>query len=326
MGLRVHFTNEDLRRVTMARTPQVFQEVVLSLTLLQQRPVGTVFDSWHRWARKRLPRSARRVAVLVSAEKGSPDFLTPAGADDFEAGLEQMMGTPRVQLRAEVEQYAVTSAPVSWTRSLARGAVDTLDDLGVALREYHDTVILPVRPHLRRQFDTAIAHGMRSLADGGLDSLLNGLHPAVQWRAPVLEFVGDCQDMDVHLGGRGVHLLPTFFGRQVMVSDDPAAPYTIIYPIDHHTAWHPAASATVAGTGQALAALLGETRATVLRCIELSGGATTTDLARRTGVSPGTVSHHTAVLREAGLITTRRTGTSVLHAVTPLGVTLLQGV
>ncbi|MGW1932920.1 ArsR family transcriptional regulator [Streptomyces sp. NPDC001919] len=38
---------------------------------------------------------------------------------------------------------------------------------------------------------------------------------------------------------------------------------------------------------------------------------TTTDLARRTGVSNATASAHAAALRGAGLITTTRTGRSV---------------
>ncbi|MFJ8297128.1 ArsR family transcriptional regulator [Streptomyces sp. NPDC094447] len=50
---------------------------------------------------------------------------------------------------------------------------------------------------------------------------------------------------------------------------------------------------------------------------------TTTDLARRTGVSNATASAHAAALRGAGLITTTRTGRSVHHERTPLGALLL---
>jgi DNA-binding transcriptional ArsR family regulator len=46
-------------------------------------------------------------------------------------------------------------------------------------------------------------------------------------------------------------------------------------------------------------------------------------LARRVGVSAASVSQHTAVLREAGLIHTSRIGKAVLHTMTPLGTALL---
>jgi DNA-binding transcriptional ArsR family regulator len=72
----------------------------------------------------------------------------------------------------------------------------------------------------------------------------------------------------------------------------------------------------------ALANLLGRTRASVLTAIA-DGVVTTGALARRLDVSSAAVSQHTAVLREAGLITTRRHHSSVLHNPTQVGLTLL---
>ncbi|WP_209644884.1 ArsR/SmtB family transcription factor [Kibdelosporangium banguiense] len=53
-------------------------------------------------------------------------------------------------------------------------------------------------------------------------------------------------------------------------------------------------------------------------------GATTTELAKRLGVAPSSVSRHTNVLREAGIIATYRQGSSVLHSATSLGIALLR--
>ncbi|WP_434099571.1 ArsR/SmtB family transcription factor [Streptomyces sviceus] len=50
--------------------------------------------------------------------------------------------------------------------------------------------------------------------------------------------------------------------------------------------------------------LLGPTRAAILRAS--ATGSTTTEAARRAGVTPTTASHHTAVLRDSGLITSHR--------------------
>ncbi|MGW1712875.1 ArsR/SmtB family transcription factor [Streptomyces sp. NPDC002156] len=61
----------------------------------------------------------------------------------------------------------------------------------------------------------------------------------------------------------------------------------------------------------------------MLHAITTGHGITTTDLAQRTGISPATVSHHTTVLRDAGLITTHRNGTNAHHLPTPLGAQLV---
>ncbi|MGW6875905.1 ArsR/SmtB family transcription factor [Streptomyces xanthophaeus] len=74
---------------------------------------------------------------------------------------------------------------------------------------------------------------------------------------------------------------------------------------------------------RALAALLGATRAQVLVLIAVHARATTSDLVEDLAVSAATVSHHTSVLRHSDLITTRRDGVSVHHALTPLGESLL---
>jgi DNA-binding transcriptional ArsR family regulator len=68
-------------------------------------------------------------------------------------------------------------------------------------------------------------------------------------------------------------------------------------------------------------ALLGATRATILRSV--LDGNTTTGLASLTGVAPATISHHTGVLRNAGLIATNRDGNCARHCITPLGLRVL---
>ena len=51
----------------------------------------------------------------------------------------------------------------------------------------------------------------------------------------------------------------------------------------------------------------------------------TTELARRMGVSAGGVSQHLGVLREAGLVSTQRDRRSVLYVRTPLADSLVRG-
>jgi Helix-turn-helix domain len=56
----------------------------------------------------------------------------------------------------------------------------------------------------------------------------------------------------------------------------------------------------------------------------IAQGCTTTELADRVGISLAAASQHASVLRDAGLITTRRQGSAVLHVLTPLGAELLR--
>jgi DNA-binding MarR family transcriptional regulator len=67
---------------------------------------------------------------------------------------------------------------------------------------------------------------------------------------------------------------------------------------------------------------MGHTRANVLRAIHI--GQTTTQLGRSLNISAASASRHTAVLREAGLITSHRQLSAVLRTLTPLGTALLE--
>ncbi|MGW0577145.1 helix-turn-helix domain-containing protein [Streptomyces sp. NPDC002920] len=55
----------------------------------------------------------------------------------------------------------------------------------------------------------------------------------------------------------------------------------------------------------------------------IAEGASTSQLARRVGLSIASASEHATVLRRAGLVTTHRTGRTRHHSLTPLGAELL---
>ncbi|MEO3748795.1 helix-turn-helix domain-containing protein [Plantactinospora sp. B5E13] len=76
-----------------------------------------------------------------------------------------------------------------------------------------------------------------------------------------------------------------------------------------------------ARTSDALGAVLGRGRARLL--VEMRAPVSTTELARRTGISAGGVSQHLAVLRAAGLVTTQRDGRKVLNLRTTVADALL---
>ncbi|GDY53473.1 hypothetical protein SVIO_040960 [Streptomyces violaceusniger] len=121
-----------------------------------------------------------------------------------------------------------------------------------------------------------------------------------------------------------------------MTYRNPELTPVLVYPVEHarcglipRPEQRPAvASGSGAGAGsgsgsaRTLGKLVGQTRSAVL--LEVGGGCTTSELARRVGVSLASASQHASVLREAGLVHTLRQGSAVLHTLTPLGAALLR--
>ncbi|KFU80320.1 Helix-turn-helix domain-containing protein [Amycolatopsis lurida] len=121
-------------------------------------------------------------------------------------------------------------------------------------------------------------------------------------------------DRDLHLRGRGIRLVPSYFcwDTPVALADEDLPP-VLGFPVSHEHEPAP--------LPKHLATLLGRTRAAVLYAV--AGCPTSGELADRLGVSAAAVSRHTTVLRDAGLITSRRHGAVVLHHLTPAGAALL---
>ncbi|MCQ0022641.1 winged helix-turn-helix domain-containing protein [Streptomyces somaliensis DSM 40738] len=322
--LRIHFTDADLAGVRMAARPDALWETVLSFHRLRDRRGAPVYGEWRSEARARLNGETRLLAALIPVRGYFPDFLTPPeGLQGLEAGLEAVRATPPARIRAELsllasERAAGASRP-SWTAALAEGRREPLDRLLGALRGYHRAAVEPYWTSIQALVEADRAARGRALLDGGTEELLASLPPVLRWRAPVLE-ADYPVDRDVRLGGRGLLLQPSYFCRGTAVTyRDPGLPPVLVYPAAH---------AEVHGTagdpgGAPLGRLVGHTRSAVLRAI--GQGGTTSELARRAGVSLASASQHAGVLRDAGLVLTLRQGSSVLHTLTPLGAALLHG-
>jgi DNA-binding transcriptional ArsR family regulator len=224
-------------------------------------------------------------------------------------------------LRADLSQLG--GPPQPWRRSLADGDPPTLRLLGRALREYHRSALAEHWSSIRAHVDADLLGRTRTLCESGVERLLSSLHPAtIRWQHPTLH-ISYPVERDVHLDGRGLRLAPAFFCwlKPITVRAAEHAP-VLVYPIDHRLDW---ASAEAPPLDTRLPALLGNTRAAVLQTVAAGAGYSTTEIARRVGISMPSTSHHTSVLREAGLIATRQQGRQVMHAVTPLGLALLAG-
>ncbi|MFH8480870.1 ArsR/SmtB family transcription factor [Streptomyces sp. NPDC018055] len=333
--LRIHVSRLDLSRVRMATRPDAMWETILSFHRLRDRRASTVFGKWRTETRARLNGEAQLLSAVVPPRGYFPDFLTPSqeGAEPFglDVGMEALRDTPADRIRRELDLMAagrrrggrgpggpgagrITAALPA---ALSEGRAEPLARLIGALRSYHDAAVEPYWPHIRASVEADRAVRGRALLDGGADGLLATLPPMIRWRAPVLE-VDYPVDRDLYLDGRGLLLQPSFFCRSTpVVYRDPSLPPVLVYPVTHTGA------PEFAEPGPWLGRLVGHTRSAVLQSI--GNGCTTSELARRAGVSLASASQHASVLREAGLVLTLRHGSSVLHTLTPLGGSLLRG-
>lgn len=320
--LRLHFTSDDLARVRVVPAPDVLWETILSATVLGGRQGPVIFDPWRARTRSRVqllqPAQMSLLCYLARPVGNFPDFLTPFGTvDDLEAGIEKVMTTPGPRLRREV---AVLTGRSPWTQPLLDGDKAAVVALGDALRRYHKAAISPYWSRLQALVDADRAVRARAMLDGGVEGLLESLRPVLQWHSPIL--TGSYPvDRDLHLNGRGLVLVPSVFcWRDPVTLIDPELPPVLVYPVaGQQPGWW--TSPPAVPVRDSLTNLLGDTRAAVLAVIE--DGCTTTELARRVGVSLPSASRHATVLREAGLVTSTRLRNTIVHTLTPLGRSLL---
>ncbi|MFF1842445.1 winged helix-turn-helix transcriptional regulator [Streptomyces sp. NPDC058232] len=324
--LRIHFSGPDLGRTRLTTEPDPLWETAASLHRLQTKRGRGTYAAWLRFACEKLndPALARTVRHLLlplfPRAAYFPDFLTPAAASEgLSPGLEAIRATPSARVAAELGQLTrvVTATPRGLTRL---AAAEHRSELTAGLRAYYDALIAPHEATIRTRIEAERVFRTRSLLGRGVEDMLSDLGPGLRWRSPVLEADHPTVDADLHLGGRGLRLVPSYFcwGSAVVLAD-PELPPVLVYPMRHERA--PAAPDIADGDAVPLTTLLGRTRALVLRAS--ATGATGSELARSLGISPGTVTFHTKALRDSQLIASVRYATTVLHTLTPLGLALL---
>ncbi|MGP4112124.1 helix-turn-helix domain-containing protein [Streptomyces sp. 4N509B] len=340
--MRIHFSAADIARVRLAEGASQLAATTLSaLRLAFPGPARP--GSWRRatGAHVRAHGPCLFTAAACTANGPVPGFLLRGhpGEATWEGEVERLRATPRATLRADLEHVAGQRALPRSLRAVADGDRDALDALARAVHVYHRSAIAPYWAGIAAHLDADLAHRARVVARGGAEELLNTLHPRMRFRPPVLEIAGE-DSLEYRLDGRGLLLVPAPFTSYVPCDPAEAQP-TLHYQVPHL----PSVTTRSPGQGQAqgqgqghgpapsdgfaaLAALLGHGRASVLTATSTATaaageGLNTSRLAERTGLSPATVSEHTAILRRAGLLATHQAGRSRRHTLTPLGRRLL---
>jgi DNA-binding transcriptional ArsR family regulator len=330
--LRILFSSDDIARTRVANGADPVWELVLSLHLLQGRTHDPVMSGWRRDVTDTLRRdvTAGRLRLLfaLNPPRGYfPDFLTPAGSGEgLEPGLDAIRSTPVTRLRQDLTILAADNVLPPTAASLARGDVETLTHLTDSMRAYREVAVAPYWTRIQAAVEADRGARARAFLDGGAEGLLQSLRPAMRWNAGVLEIPHYPVTRELHLDGRGLLLVPAYFcARTPVTLLDPALPPVLVYPVQRlgglNLSDEAAPPADRENGREALAALLGRTRAAVLEVVD--AGCSTGEVARRVGISPAAASQHATVLRKAGLLVTRRERNTVLHTLTPLGRAML---
>jgi DNA-binding transcriptional ArsR family regulator len=305
--IRLRLGVDDVARTRFA-APGPYCELSVSAQVIQQ-PTSP-FRRLCATRGVRLPASASQLLELVPAHGNVPDFLAPEGANSLEEALDVVMSTPHRLIRNDMTTLPDPAAS-SWMLDLADGCMSARKELASSLRDYHDQVLEVLWPAIEHVVETDLRFRAWQLATKGVAATVDNLHPGIRWRDGVVEVDGPL-DAEVDLSGRGLQLMPSLWTRPGFTGRWTQP--TLVYPLGRFAWMAPTATKS---DGDPLAAVLGTTRARVLRA--LADGHTTSGLARVLGISLASASSHAAVLRDAGLVTSRRQGQSVRHTLTRLG-------
>jgi hypothetical protein len=319
----LHLGPEDVANLRFAISP--LMELHNSVRALEHPEAKALHLPWVAATRERVGGIDMALLQALQPRKAyTPDFVDPpprSPLGELEQELEAMLATPPEQVRRELRRaYAGPPArelPAVLEPLLAdpRRELPALADL---FRAYWERALAPHWPRIRALLEGDVLYRARQLADGGAQRLFADIHPEVSFAEETLR-IDMPFEVTADLAGRGMVFVPSAFTwPRPAASIEPPYPPFLVYPARGVGGlWEPGRAAPPA----ALAALLGARRATVLTA--LSAPRSTTELARALELSPGSVSQHLSVLRDAGLVHGHRVGRAVLYVRSQLGEDLV---
>ncbi|MBN6054734.1 winged helix-turn-helix transcriptional regulator [Nonomuraea sp. RK-328] len=325
MKARLAFSVHDLAETRFVVSPM--WEVVTSFRTLATPVVPLPHRGWADQVRPRLAAAGLDrgwLADMIPPAGHLPDFLNPApvtpspGLSDELAAIE---ATDPEQIRQDLDHLAAERGGrlSPRLRSLHRTPRTCLPRIVAEIEAYWGLAMAPYWARIRSVLEADIFHRGRQVAEQGTAQALDDLHHTVRWADGSLHLVQrHCAITRIETGA-GLLLVPSVFAwPRVLTRSVASEPPQLAYPARGiGTLWERRNHAHL----DALAAVIGRSRALILA--ELDTPASTTELARRSGLSAAGVSQHLTALRAAGLTSTHRAGRSVLYARTGLADAML---
>ncbi|MFI0259566.1 ArsR family transcriptional regulator [Streptomyces sp. NPDC017056] len=327
MPLRIHFTSQDLARITISRTLELpVSEAVMSLQVLRRRDNSVHFRAWRQEAEASFRLSTTMLSALIPASGWVPDFLTPVDRHSPASGVFETIKTtsPR-RIASELRRLDQQQRIPARLTGLARGDAGIMNALVDELQSYYDHAIAPHAAAIGSILSADRSRLADIMTSKGTEALLGQLHPSLHWDAPVLTLPYP-RDTDFELQGRGILISSHFFcGTQprALLNDYDTPVLVCPASVDLARQHIPGAPVDPTTSLVALSAVLGRTRAHVLSAVADNAHTTTAQLANRLHLSMASVSEHTTTLRQARLINSYRQRNTVRHVTTPLGARLL---
>ncbi|MFI8084509.1 DUF5937 family protein [Kitasatospora sp. NPDC086009] len=324
MHAELAFSAADLALVRFAVSPM--WEVGTSYRLLASGATHPVHQPWIQQVRPRVTAAGLDrglLAELVPRAGYVADFLNPAPAGPAPTLARELAGiraTPPSRVHQDLERLrGEQGSPGPRLRALQASPPAQLERLAEEIETYWELALAPYWARIRAVLDADVFHRARQVAEHGTGRLLNELHPSASWDDNALRIARRRRTLSRQGAGDGLLLIPSAFtGPHLLTRLMPPEPPQLAYPARGIGALWESRPAPAAN---ALAAVLGRSRTRLLT--ELDSPASTTELARRTGLSPAGVSQYLTALRDAGLVSAHRAGRSVLYARTSVAEAVL---
>lgn len=328
----------------------VLDHEVLGRTYFTVSPIADLVLSLHQLGRPRHPVHARwqarvrnKVADLdlpllfavAPPRRRMADFLLLPSATSRTRIEDQLQELVRIDADDFAAQlgYVWGSEMPRRVRQLVDAGSDGIAELAEQLAGYWDRALRDVWPRMLGVLEADIGQRSVQLTAEGLYRTLTDLHPEVSAGDGVMQVHKPHLPPEV-LRAAGMTLTPSIFvWPQLIIQDGEHGRFGLIYsPRGVATTWEGLPGPdTVRRLGQQqppqrigadpLASLLGRTRAAILRRADVP--VTTTQLARELGQSLASVNEHLTLLRDNGLLSSRRAGRSVLYSQTALARSLV---
>lgn len=319
MQTELAFSADDLALTRFAVSPM--WEVVTSFRLLATGSPNPVHAAWIEQVRPRVVAAGLDsgwLAEVIRPDGYVPDFLTPVPgelAPTLDTELSAIRQTPVDEIAADL---AVLGRDGRRSQALCANPESQLVRLTEEIESYWAVALAPYWAKIRALLDADVFFRARQVAEHGAGRLFNDLHSTVSWDDNTLRMVRRHCRIFRAASGAGLLLIPSAFATNVYTWSRPTHAPQLAYPArGTGTLWQhrPVARA------EAIAAIIGRSRTILLT--ELQSPASTTDLAKRTGISTAGVSQHLTALRDAGMVSAHRAGHSVLYARTTVAESLL---